>query len=62
VFKQVFYNLAGASPFLYSYLFDTDGTNATGAHTTLFNVSFLQYDIRQADQVIVNAPMPVSVR
>lgn len=40
-------------------VYDTDGTNATGAATSELFATFLQYDIRQLDDVRVNAPAPV---
>ncbi len=43
-------------------LFDEDGTNATAAGEFDAYISVLQYNILQADKVVVNAPMPVATR
>lgn len=40
---------------------DTDSVNATAAGTANLYATFLQYDIRQLDDVRVNAPVPVRV-
>lgn len=61
VFGEVFFNQTGFAPVLDISILDNDA-GATEALATVTYVSFLQYDILQADMVAVNAPMPVSVR
>jgi len=51
----------GSAPEIRIYIFD-EAAGATGALTGDIYLSLLQYDIRQIDQVRVNAPMPVGVR
>lgn len=61
-FNEVFFNRVGNNPLFICYLYDSDGTNATSAITLTYHFTFLQYDIRQAEHVVVNAPFPVRVR
>jgi len=61
-FSQVFHNAQGASCEFLTFYNDTDGTNNTDALTAQIYASFLQYDIRQVEFVVVNAPQPVSLR
>lgn len=61
-FSELFSNQIGLAPTLSIALNDRDAVNLTAALNLRFYASFLQYDIRQVDQVVVNAPMPVSVR
>lgn len=61
-YRRLFFNTEGTEPVVYAYLFDNDGVTETAVHTSAFDISFLQYDIRQAEQVVVNAPTPVAVR
>lgn len=61
-FTEVFFNQAGVSPVMVVSMNDIDAVNNTDALNLRFYASFLEYDIRQTDDVVVNAPMPVHLR
>lgn len=61
-FCEVWGNQLGNVPVISTIYNDTDGVNASSALTLITYCSFLQYDVRQADKVTVNAPLPVSIR
>ena len=58
-FHHVFFNQVGAQPSVTFQFTDTDAVNATAAFSLVSYVSFLQFDIQQAIDVGVNAPLPV---
>jgi len=60
-FGEVFWNIDGGQPVFRVQLFDNDATNNTDELSTHTWVSFLQYDIEQTIDVVVNAPQPVNV-
>jgi len=57
--KQIFFNTQGSQMNLRVFLVDGDNSNATLAGELTYHASFLQYDIEQAYNVAVNAPLPV---
>ncbi len=61
-FSEIFGNQMGISTRLSTVFNDSDGVNASAAMDCFTYATFLQYDVRQADMVRVNAPMPVRVQ
>ena len=61
-FGEIFYNQGGNTPRCFAHFIDSDAVNATATCVLTYNYSFLQYDIEQALNVAVNAPMPVATR
>lgn len=57
--RQMGFNLTGNSMTVQIFIVDSDNSNATVAGTLNVHVSVLQFDIEQAYNVIVNAPVPV---
>lgn len=55
---NVILNFAGNSPTLFMQLYDDVTAAGAAARSMYFTATFLQYDIRQADHVRVNAPIP----
>lgn len=58
-YKSVFFNDAGAQPALVLVYEDSDASDATASGSMWFWASFLQYEIPQAYNVGVSAPVPV---
>lgn len=59
---ELFHDDSGTETQLLLRLFDNDAVNETVALGSIFHMSFLQYDIEQEVEVVVNAPMPVRVQ
>ncbi len=58
-YRDLFFNSNANTPLVAINISDNDAVNATVAGTVFFCFSFLQYDIAQVFNQVVNSPIPV---